>query len=168
MNMSTIGADFFSESLAESFARPHDQHMAKQSIPLDTADEEDAVFYPKLRDEIQMIVNSLLGLRRVPTTELGNYLGLSRTAMYNRLNGRYTTPFTVDEIERIAHFFGIRPGLMFQGLNAVFAEVDPRHQLPRLAPDPRKVVRPGRQRRSVRVDNSPGLPRLDSNQKPAG
>ena len=83
-------------------------------------------------------LNSLRGRYRMSQAQLGNVIGVTQSQMSKRLKG--VVPFTLDEIEALAAFFGMAP-LELLG----YAEA-PRPSGPR----------------------GQTLPRLDSNQQPSG
>ena len=59
-------------------------------------------------ERVRLVVRMLLGMNEMSEIELGRRLGLPRTSIYNRMQGR--TPFTVAEVGAMAELFGIPPG----------------------------------------------------------
>jgi hypothetical protein len=52
---------------------------------------------------------------------LARHLGLGRTPIYDRLRG--IKPFTVAEVSAMAEYFGVAPGVFFEGPQALLAGV---------------------------------------------
>ena len=64
-------------------------------------------------DKVRYVAKMLLRLVGMTTLELGTKLGLGRTAIYDRTQGR--TPFTVAEVVRMADIFGLPPEAFLAG-----------------------------------------------------
>ncbi len=103
-----------------------------------------------LPDEVDRVISAtVLALykgRGLTAGDVARAIGVSHGTMSNRLNHR--TPWTAAEVRRVADFFGVRIGDLYSGLNGMFPGT----------PAPQAVV----------ADRRSELPRLDSNQEPAG
>jgi len=73
-------------------------------------------------DKVRLVAKMLIGMHRMTELELGRRLGLPRTPIYNRMQGR--TPFSVAEVARMADIFGISPEVFLAGPNALIAGSD--------------------------------------------
>lgn len=64
-------------------------------------------------DKIRLVVRMLLAAREMTTIDLGRQLGLGRTPIYDRMQGR--KPFTVAEVAAMADMFNVPVSVLFGG-----------------------------------------------------
>lgn len=62
------------------------------------------------------IVRLLLASRHMDATDLAPAVGMTRSTLYNRLNGK---PWHASELDRIADYFGVPPSIFFQSVEAI-------------------------------------------------
>lgn len=94
---------------------------------------------PDPDEKVRMVARMLLGMHRMTEIELGRRLGLPRTSIYNRMQGR--TAFTVSEVVRMGQIFDIPPEAFLAGPKALLRPGDGSvtvRKLPRVG-----SVRPG-------------------------
>ena len=70
-------------------------------------------------ERVRLVVRMLLGMHEMSEIELGRRLGLARTPIYNRMQGRKA--FTVAEVAAMAELFEVPPGAFLSGPNALLA-----------------------------------------------
>lgn len=111
-------------------------------------------------EKVRLVTRMLLSMTGMSTLELGAKLGLGRTAVYDRTQGR--KPFTVAEVVAMAEIFGIDPAVFLTGPAALLRTNDgvvlkgkqpTTHRTtaspPGRYPNGRVVPRPAREDRSV-------------------
>lgn len=72
-------------------------------------------------ERVRTVVRMLLGMHRMSEVELGRRLGLARTPIYNRMQGR--TAFTVAEVIKMADLFDVPAEVFLAGPRALIAGV---------------------------------------------
>jgi transcriptional regulator with XRE-family HTH domain len=68
-------------------------------------------------ENVRMVVKMLLAASDMTALEMGRRLGLSRTPLYDRMQGR--KPFTVDELAKLVELFHAPVGMFFAGPDAM-------------------------------------------------
>lgn len=66
-----------------------------------------------LNDQVAATVRAELARRRMTQQDLARAVGLSQASVSERLRGK--TPFSTDDIERVADALGIHPAVLFGG-----------------------------------------------------
>ena len=74
-------------------------------------------------EKVCLVARMLLSRHRLTEIELGRRLGLSRTSIYNRMQGR--TPFTVAEVVKMSLIFGVPPEAFLAGPTALIRGSNP-------------------------------------------
>ncbi len=74
-------------------------------------------------EKVRLVVRALLSMTGMSTLELGAALGLGRTAVYDRTQGR--KPFTVAELVRMGSIFGVPPEAFLAGPTALIRGSNP-------------------------------------------
>lgn len=68
-------------------------------------------------DKIRLVAKMLLAAHGMTTLDLGQQLGLGRTPIYDRMQGR--KPFTAAEVAEMAEHFDVPVAAFFAGPNAL-------------------------------------------------
>lgn len=68
-------------------------------------------------ESVRLVARMLLGMYRMTEIELGRRLGLPRTSIYNRMQGK--TPFSVAEVVAMAELFDAPPAVFLAGPTAL-------------------------------------------------
>ena len=68
-------------------------------------------------DKIRLVAKMLLAAHGMTTLDLGQQLGLGRTPIYDRMQGR--KPFTTAEVAAMADYFGVPVAAFFAGPNGL-------------------------------------------------
>lgn len=76
---------------------------------------------PDPDERVRLVVRMLLGWHQMTEIDLGRRLGLKRTPIYNRMQGR--TAFTVSEIVRMGEIFRVAPEAFLAGPTALLRAV---------------------------------------------
>jgi hypothetical protein len=71
-------------------------------------------------EKIRLVVKMLLAAHGMTTLELGRELGLGRTPIYDRMQGR--KPFTVAEVAAMAERFAVPVAVLFGGPTALLGQ----------------------------------------------
>jgi hypothetical protein len=80
-------------------------------------------------EKVRLVTRMLLGWHEMTEIELGRRLGLPRTSIYNRMQGR--TPFSVVEVVKMGEIFRIAPEAFLAGPQALLTGSASR---PKIAP----------------------------------
>lgn len=72
-------------------------------------------------DKIRLVAKMLLAAHGMTTLDLGQRLGLGRTPIYDRMQGR--KPFTVAEVAAMAEEFAVPVAVFFAGPDALISRV---------------------------------------------
>jgi hypothetical protein len=73
-------------------------------------------------DNVRRVVKALLAAQdEVSAVEVGEYLGVGKGAIYNRLKG--VKPFTVGEVAALSRMFGVPVDVFFAGPAALFRSI---------------------------------------------
>lgn len=96
---------------------------------------------------IASAVRAELGRQGKKLTDLTSPLGLSRPTVSGRLNGH--TPFTADELDKIASFLGLTAYDLIDSaaLGRRFAEANPTPEVARITPPQDAWAQPSRSKR---------------------
>jgi len=72
-------------------------------------------------EKVRLVVRMLLGMHRMSEIELGRRLGLPRTSIYNRMQGR--TAVTVAEVVKLGELFDVAPEVFLAGPRSLITGV---------------------------------------------
>lgn len=72
---------------------------------------------------ISATVRALCSARRVKPELIALSIGMTKSTIYSRL--RVATPWLAEEVDKIARFFGIRVGDLYDGLGGRLGPTDP-------------------------------------------
>jgi hypothetical protein len=71
----------------------------------------------QVEENVRLVARMIMAARGVRPAELALRLGVSKTAMFNRLGG--SKPFTVAEVGIMAEFLDVPPAVFLAGPNAM-------------------------------------------------
>ncbi len=99
------------------------------------------------QESIAAAVRAEFGRRGIRRSELSNVIGRSRPTASGRWHG--TTPYTADELDRVASFLGITPYNLNESaaLGLRFADENPAPEVARITPPRDDWAQPSRSQR---------------------